>query len=268
LNKKNNKMVDEAAIKNQSSSTKIVYYRDEQETPYIVSVNVSPDQITLKDFKDAFIGLIQKRNYKFFFRAIDQEFGTVKEEILDDGVKLPVINGRAIAYLISKEGSIGGVSDNSRSHSQTSLNNVDVIQQQNTELVSTDDQMLQDDQSEETPHVIGGRIMPSKVVHHHHRNNHQTASIEHARAALNSLDNHIIHKPSLKGRQQHDVVLYESSTYNHHNNNRKSSVSTKQQNRHFDFDNDNDTTTETESAPATITPTPSNDSPASKEPKF
>ena len=51
--------------------TKIVYHIGDEQTPYLKTISGSPGSITLGDFKAA----INKTNYKFFFRSIDQEYG-------------------------------------------------------------------------------------------------------------------------------------------------------------------------------------------------
>ena len=51
--------------------TRIIYYLEEEDTPYLVKLNISPDEITLRDFKDA----LTTRNYKFFFKLMDEVVG-------------------------------------------------------------------------------------------------------------------------------------------------------------------------------------------------
>ena len=51
--------------------TKIIYYLEEQDTPYLVKLNISPDKVTLKDFKNA----LNRQNYKYFFKSMDDDFG-------------------------------------------------------------------------------------------------------------------------------------------------------------------------------------------------
>ncbi|XP_060690587.1 segment polarity protein dishevelled homolog DVL-3 [Hemiscyllium ocellatum] len=81
--------------------TKIIYHIDEQETPYLVKLPLPADRVTLADFKH----VLNKPNYKFFFKSMDQDFGVVKEEISDDNAKLPCFNGRVVSWLVSAEGS-------------------------------------------------------------------------------------------------------------------------------------------------------------------
>ncbi|XP_046460172.1 segment polarity protein dishevelled homolog DVL-3-like isoform X2 [Daphnia pulex] len=84
------------------AETKIIYHIDEEETPYLVKLTISPDQVTLADFKN----VLNRPNYKFFFKSMDDDFGVVKEEIVDDDAHLPCFNGRVISWLVSAESSI------------------------------------------------------------------------------------------------------------------------------------------------------------------
>lgn len=51
--------------------TKVIYHLDEQETPYLVKLPVPSERVTLADFK----GVLNKPNYKFFFKSMDDDFG-------------------------------------------------------------------------------------------------------------------------------------------------------------------------------------------------
>uniref|UniRef100_A0A8C7G0J9 Dishevelled segment polarity protein 2 n=1 Tax=Oncorhynchus kisutch TaxID=8019 RepID=A0A8C7G0J9_ONCKI len=77
------------------AETKIIYHIDEEETPYLVKIQIPAENITLLDFKQ----VLNKPNYKFFFKSMDQDFGVVKEEISDDSSKLPCFNGRVVSWL-------------------------------------------------------------------------------------------------------------------------------------------------------------------------
>lgn len=56
------------------AETKIIYHIDEEETPYLVKIPIAAEKITLLDFKQ----VLNKPNYKFFFKSMDQDFGYVK----------------------------------------------------------------------------------------------------------------------------------------------------------------------------------------------
>ncbi|MBN3272535.1 DVL3 protein, partial [Polyodon spathula] len=81
--------------------TKIIYHIDDQETPYLVKLPIPADRVTLADFKN----VLNKPNYKFFFKSMDDDFGVVKEEISEDNAKLPCFNGRVVSWLVSADGS-------------------------------------------------------------------------------------------------------------------------------------------------------------------
>ncbi|XP_076365348.1 segment polarity protein dishevelled homolog DVL-3-like isoform X1 [Tachypleus tridentatus] len=81
--------------------TKIIYHVEEEETPYLVKLPIHPERVTLGDFKN----VLNRPNFKFFFKSMDDDFGVVKEEIIDDDAKLPCFNGRVVSWLVSAEGS-------------------------------------------------------------------------------------------------------------------------------------------------------------------
>ncbi|CAH8873335.1 unnamed protein product [Trichobilharzia szidati] len=82
--------------------TKFIYYIDEEETPYLVKLNIAPEKVTLGDFKNA----LNRPHSKFFFKSIDDDFGVVKEEIFEDNSPLPCFNGRVISWLVTAEESV------------------------------------------------------------------------------------------------------------------------------------------------------------------
>ncbi|XP_053166274.1 segment polarity protein dishevelled homolog DVL-3 isoform X5 [Hemicordylus capensis] len=84
-----------------AAETKIIYHLDDQETPYLVKLPIPAERVTLGDFK----ALLNRPNYKFYFKSMDDDFGVVKEEISDDNAKLPCFNGRVVSWLVSAEGS-------------------------------------------------------------------------------------------------------------------------------------------------------------------
>ncbi|XP_050719995.1 segment polarity protein dishevelled homolog DVL-3-like isoform X8 [Eriocheir sinensis] len=86
--------------------TKIIYHIDDEETPYLVKIPKAPDKVTLADFKN----VLNRPSYKFFFKSMDDDFGVVKEEIIDDDAPLPCFNGRVVSWIVSADSSV--VSDN------------------------------------------------------------------------------------------------------------------------------------------------------------
>ena len=51
--------------------TKIIYHIDDEETPYLVKIQKSPQNVTLLDFKN----VLNRPNYKFYFKSMDDDFG-------------------------------------------------------------------------------------------------------------------------------------------------------------------------------------------------
>ncbi|ESO82346.1 hypothetical protein LOTGIDRAFT_170127 [Lottia gigantea] len=76
--------------------TKIIYHIDDEDTPYLIKLPIHADLVTLGDFKNA----LNRPNYKFFFKSMDDDFGVVKEEIIDDDARLPCFNGRVVSWLV------------------------------------------------------------------------------------------------------------------------------------------------------------------------
>lgn len=58
--------------------TKVIYHIDDEETPYLVKIPISPDKVTLADFKN----VLNRPNYKFFFKSMDDDFGYLFNEII------------------------------------------------------------------------------------------------------------------------------------------------------------------------------------------
>ncbi len=69
--------------------TKVIYHIDEEETPYLVKLSKPPNEVTLADFKAGIP--VHYHKFKFFFKSKDDDFGVVKEEILDDQVNIKII---------------------------------------------------------------------------------------------------------------------------------------------------------------------------------
>ena len=51
--------------------TKIIYHIDDEDTPYLVKLPIPSDEVTLGDFKN----VLNRPNYKFFFKSMDDDFG-------------------------------------------------------------------------------------------------------------------------------------------------------------------------------------------------
>lgn len=94
-----------------NSETKVIYYLDDEDTPYSVKLPIPQENVTLRDFKS--ILPLPKTNCKFFFKKEDNEFGIVKEEVADDDAKLPFFKGRVVSWIVTADGS--NISDGSTS---------------------------------------------------------------------------------------------------------------------------------------------------------
>uniref|UniRef100_I3KKZ9 Dishevelled segment polarity protein 3b n=1 Tax=Oreochromis niloticus TaxID=8128 RepID=I3KKZ9_ORENI len=79
--------------------TRVIYHLEDQDTPYLIRINVPAERVTLADFKH----VLNKPNIKFFFKSVDDDFGVVKEEISDDDARLPCVNGRVVCWLVSSD---------------------------------------------------------------------------------------------------------------------------------------------------------------------
>lgn len=62
-----------AAISANMEETKVIYHIDDEDTPYLVKLPIAADKVTLADFKN----VLNRPNYKFFFKSMDDDFGLV-----------------------------------------------------------------------------------------------------------------------------------------------------------------------------------------------
>lgn len=108
------------------SELKIIYYTSDAEVPFLIKLNIPPENARLKDFKEALNLGAAIKNTKFFFQAIVDDFGTVKEEVSDDDALLPSIKGRVVAWLIQVDDnkSNQGV-DNKNNDQHSNIENYD-----------------------------------------------------------------------------------------------------------------------------------------------
>ncbi|KAJ3589047.1 hypothetical protein NHX12_009895 [Muraenolepis orangiensis] len=75
-----------------SSSTKVLYFTNRSSTPSMV---------TLRDVKEA---VDCEGNLRYHFKALDPEFGTVKEELFLDGAIVPGWEGKIVAWVEEDHG--------------------------------------------------------------------------------------------------------------------------------------------------------------------
>ncbi|KAG7515596.1 dixin-like isoform X4 [Solea senegalensis] len=79
-----------------SGSTKILYFTGKSPTPSMITIPKRLGEVTLKDVKSA---VDQEGNYRYHFKALDPEFGTVKEEVYLDGATVPGWEGKIVAWV-------------------------------------------------------------------------------------------------------------------------------------------------------------------------
>ncbi|XP_068172788.1 segment polarity protein dishevelled homolog DVL-3-like [Antennarius striatus] len=82
-----------------AEETRVIYHLEDQDTPYLIRINVPAQRVTLADVKHA----LNKPRARFFFKSVDDDVGVVKEEIIDDDSKLPFMNGRVVCWLVSSD---------------------------------------------------------------------------------------------------------------------------------------------------------------------
>ncbi|XP_066100662.1 dixin isoform X2 [Saccopteryx bilineata] len=84
-----------------STCTKVLYFTDRSLTPFMVSIPKRLGEVTLKDFKAA---IDREGNHRYHFKALDPEFGTVKEEVFHDDDAIPGWEGKIVAWVEEDHG--------------------------------------------------------------------------------------------------------------------------------------------------------------------
>ncbi|KAI0985175.1 hypothetical protein GJ496_000070 [Pomphorhynchus laevis] len=85
---------------NQSEEIKVIYYIDDEETPYLTKLHCNQNhQIKLHDLKSA-LGSKRFNHFRFFFKSFDVDIGEVKEEINDNSATLPCENGKIVTWIV------------------------------------------------------------------------------------------------------------------------------------------------------------------------
>ncbi|XP_021062436.1 dixin isoform X1 [Mus pahari] len=79
-----------------STCTKVLYFTDRSLTPFMVNIPKRLGEVTLKDFKEA---IDREGNHRYHFKALDPEFGTVKEEVFHDDDAIPGWEGKIVAWV-------------------------------------------------------------------------------------------------------------------------------------------------------------------------
>ncbi|KAM3922666.1 dixin isoform 4-T4 [Leptodactylus fuscus] len=85
-----------------NSCTKVLYFTDRSLTPFMVNIPKRLGEVTLRDFK---IAIDREGNHRYHFKALDPEFGTVKEEVFHDEDIIPGWEGKIVAWVEEDHGS-------------------------------------------------------------------------------------------------------------------------------------------------------------------
>ncbi|XP_072467211.1 dixin isoform X1 [Notamacropus eugenii] len=86
---------------NNNACTKVLYFTDRSLTPFMVNIPKRLGEVTLKDFKAA---IDREGNHRYHFKALDPEFGTVKEEVFHDDDIIPGWEGKIVAWVEEDHG--------------------------------------------------------------------------------------------------------------------------------------------------------------------
>uniref|UniRef100_A0AAY4AII9 DIX domain-containing protein n=1 Tax=Denticeps clupeoides TaxID=299321 RepID=A0AAY4AII9_9TELE len=77
-------------------STKVLYFTERSLTPFLVHIPKRLGEVTLQDFKAA---VDRHGSFRYHFKALDPEFGTVKEEVFQDEAIVPGWEGKIVAWV-------------------------------------------------------------------------------------------------------------------------------------------------------------------------
>ncbi|XP_066495562.1 dixin-like isoform X2 [Tiliqua scincoides] len=84
-----------------SACTKVLYFTDRSLTPFMVNIPKRLGEVTLRDFKAA---IDREGTHRYHFKALDPEFGTVKEEVFHDDDLIPGWEGKIVAWVEEDHG--------------------------------------------------------------------------------------------------------------------------------------------------------------------
>ncbi|XP_076832016.1 dixin-A isoform X2 [Brachyhypopomus gauderio] len=84
-----------------SALTKVLYFTDRSLTPFLVNIPKRLGDITLQDFKAA---VDRHGNFRYHFKSLDPEFGTVKEEVFQNDAIVPGWEGKIVAWVEEDHG--------------------------------------------------------------------------------------------------------------------------------------------------------------------
>uniref|UniRef100_A0A8C7I2K6 Dixin n=1 Tax=Oncorhynchus kisutch TaxID=8019 RepID=A0A8C7I2K6_ONCKI len=105
-------------------STKVLYFTDHSHTPCMIHINKRLGKVTLRDVKTA---VDRDDNYRFHFKALDPEFGTVKEEVFEDEALVPGWEGKIVAWVEENNGEERYALKHIRTHFSVSVQSVIVL---------------------------------------------------------------------------------------------------------------------------------------------
>nr|CAB3238103.1 dixin [Phallusia mammillata] len=80
----------------ENAQTRILYFTDRDMTPAMATISKRVGDITLGEFKSA---IKKQGNYRYIFKALDPELGTVKEEVFRDDDVIPGWEGKIVAWV-------------------------------------------------------------------------------------------------------------------------------------------------------------------------
>lgn len=81
---------------NGQANTKVLYFMDNNATPSMLTICKPLGEVTLRDFKST---LDRPGQFRYHFKALDPEFGTVKEEISNEEAVIPGWEGKIVAWI-------------------------------------------------------------------------------------------------------------------------------------------------------------------------
>ncbi|XP_064157690.1 dixin-A [Anguilla rostrata] len=84
-----------------ADSTKVLYFTDRSLTPFLINIPKRLDEVTLRDFK---VAVDREGSFRYHFKALDPEFGTVKEEVFHDEALVPGWEGKIVAWVEEDHG--------------------------------------------------------------------------------------------------------------------------------------------------------------------
>uniref|UniRef100_A0A8B9K6Z2 Dixin n=1 Tax=Astyanax mexicanus TaxID=7994 RepID=A0A8B9K6Z2_ASTMX len=84
-----------------SACTKVLYFTDRSLTPFMINIPKRLGEVTLRDFK---VAIDREGSFRYHFKALDPEFGTVKEEVFQDDAVVPGWEGKIVAWVEEDHG--------------------------------------------------------------------------------------------------------------------------------------------------------------------